>query len=438
MITPPAVRDRVIDYRKVPVASIDPHPLNPWKHGPEQRSLLRALFDDIGFVGALIVVQRGDRLQLVDGHLRLDELPPDYMVGVLVTDLSDDEIKQLLVAYNGVARMPKPDLERVSTLMASITTQARGSLGELLKLAASLGHKAPQHTTEDTVPTPPASPITQPGDLWMLGNHRLLCGDSTSPEDMARLLQRAPPISLLLTDPPYNIGGNFDCYAKDMRESYAELKAAEWDQTFDIRPFFAAVMPYLSRDLTAYVFTAQPIIQTIWDWMNTWASNVSYCVWCKSNPMPSLAKRHWCWGTELVAYATRGKHHFEYPATGHSLNWWDIPTTQHNRQHPTQKPVAVAAHAIKHSSEQGAHVFDGFAGSGTMLIACQQLHRRCYAMERSPSYCDVTISRWEALTGDKAKLLTRAPLAPGLPSVSAEPAVDGATEGATNRIDSQK
>lgn len=124
----------------------------------------------------------------------------------------------------------------------------------------------------------------------------------------------------------------------------------------------------------------------------------------RPNPMPSLAKRHPTWATELICYATYGKHVFNFPIDGHALSWWSINKNSKNDLHPTQKPVAVPARAIELSSKPGAVVVDLFLGSGTTLIAAEQLNRTCYGMEISPQYCDVIVKRWENLTGQTATL----------------------------------
>lgn len=118
--------------------------------------------------------------------------------------------------------------------------------------------------------------------------------------------------------------------------------------------------------------------------------------------MPSLMKRHWTWNAELICYATRGSHTFNFPTNGHALSVWEINKANGSSGHPTEKPVAVPAHAISHSSSSGDLIVDLFLGSGTTLIAAEQLGRKCYGMEISPAYCDVIVKRWETLTGRQA------------------------------------
>jgi DNA modification methylase len=261
-------------------------------------------------------------------------------------------------------------------------------------------------TAEEVVPgaggddfdtTPSDGPTrTQPGDLWRIGPHRLLVGDCTDPANVARLMggERA---DMVFVDPPYNLASDGELIAAQaIRDSYGALKNSDWGKNFDPRPSFDALLPALAKDVTVYVCTSQFLAGAVWKWMAEWSGFYYYVVWCKSNPMPSLAMRHWTWGTELICYATRGRHTFNFPVGEHALNWWDIPGQSHETDHPTEKPIAVPQRAIEYSSKRSAIVLDVFMGSGTTLIAAHRTGRRCYGMEISPKYADVILRRAEA------------------------------------------
>jgi DNA modification methylase len=138
--------------------------------------------------------------------------------------------------------------------------------------------------------------------------------------------------------------------------------------------------------------------------MATWAAHHEWCAWHKTNPMPSLSKRHWTWDGELIPYATRGKHTFNFPAKGHAPSIWDIPKSKET-SHPTEKPVAVPEMAIRYSSKSRDVVLDPFLGSGTTLIACERLNRKCRAVEIAPKYVAVTLQRWHDMTGEEPVLV---------------------------------
>lgn len=258
----------------------------------------------------------------------------------------------------------------------------------------------PVDIVEDDPPPLPAVPITQPGDRWQLEEHVLVCGDSgdLGVVDAALRGERVP---LIFTDPPYNVGAR-GCSASNVRDSYARLQQATWDQEFRFESVQDSILRALADDASLYVCTSQHLAGPIWAWMEGWADFHGHCVWTKSNPMPSLHKRHWTWNTELICYATRGRHTFNFPSEGHALSTWEIAKNPRNDLHPTMKPVAVPAHAIAHSSAPGDRVLDLFAGAGSTLLAAEQLGRKATLIEIDPAYCDVIIARYEAATGQKA------------------------------------
>jgi DNA modification methylase len=226
---------------------------------------------------------------------------------------------------------------------------------------------------EDEVPEVPVDPITKPGDLWILGDHRLLCGDSTKAEDVERLMG-GEVYELLMTDPPYGINAaNMTMGAGQSSRPKPERlsNVSNWDSR---RPSIKHLLGagkccvwggnYFAEDL--------PISD---DWL----------CWHKKNDSRSFGEFELAWSnfgrrTRLFSHHWGGE----------------------KKQHITQKPVAVIAWAINQSETTGI-VADFFLGSGTTLIAAEQLGRKCYGMEISPQYCDVIVKRWETLTGRQAE-----------------------------------
>lgn len=245
-------------------------------------------------------------------------------------------------------------------------------------------------------------PKAKMGDIYQLGRHRLMCGDSTDVTVIDRLMDGVKA-DMVFTDPPYNIASDSKNFAADVSKAMKNLSESEWDKNFDIREALDNILASISENATVYVCTSHFLASDIWAWMKEWADHYSYCVWSKPNPMPSLSKRHWTWNTELICYATRGKHTFNFPKEGHALSTWTINKINGKTGHPTEKPVEVPAMAISHSSKENDVVLDLFGGSGSTLIACEQLNRKCYMMELDPHYVDVIIQRWENFTGKKAE-----------------------------------
>jgi DNA modification methylase len=198
------IRDRIKDLRRVRAGDLRPHPKNWRKHPEEQQNALRGILAEVGFVDALMVRELPDGgLQIVDGHLRA-ETTPDAEVPVLVVDLDEAEADKVLATFDPLAAMAEPDEAQLEALLRGISTDSE-ALAELLdQLAKDAQRGQAVEVSEDDVPEPPDEAITKPGDLWILGDHRLLCGDSSKPEDVDRLLG-GQVIHLVNTDPPYNV-----------------------------------------------------------------------------------------------------------------------------------------------------------------------------------------------------------------------------------------
>lgn len=268
---------------------------------------------------------------------------------------------------------------------------------------------------QDEAPPLPNAPRTRRGDIYIMGSHVLLCGDSTDEKEVFRLFAAGGArvntelADLLFTDPPYNLAEETSLQAvSEVRDSYDRLRNSDWDKGFDVRKIFPVIDRFLAADSSAYICTSHFLAGKVFDGLWEAFDVTHFCVWQKTNPMPSLRKRHWTSSAELIGYATRGKHTFNFPDVGHALNVWSFSKVAKCDVHPTMKPIAVVEHAIAHSSKPGDIVLDLFGGSGTTLIACQKLQRRCRMIEIDPKYCDVIVDRFEILTGQTAELL-RAP-----------------------------
>jgi site-specific DNA-methyltransferase (adenine-specific) len=241
------------------------------------------------------------------------------------------------------------------------------------------------------------------GDLWQIGKHKILCADSTDVKQIQRLMSDKKA-DCIFTDPPYNVASHSKNIAATASKAHSDLKNSEWDKNWSFSETSKILELVRNKDCTIYVCTSHVLAPEIWQWMDKDAQHVSYVVWHKPNPMPSLMKRHWTWSTELVCYATYGKHTFNFPEFGHASNVWSI-NKKSDGTHPTQKPVDLVKHALQHSSKKNDLIVDLFAGSGTTLVAADQLERICYAVEFDPRYVDVILSRLEKQTGLEAQLL---------------------------------
>ena len=225
---------------------------------------------------------------------------------------------------------------------------------------------------EDEAPEPPAEPKTKPGDLWILGDHRLLCGDSTSQKNVNRLIGGAKATACI-TDPPYGGVLNKKSGHGKLKESALKYGGGDWDY----RPS-AQMLECLSSFNEAIIWGGNYFASDLLDARG-------WLVWDKKNGYSSFADAELAWSNIDQAVRIYREH----------------ISAITDRGHPTQKPVGLLSWCVKMTT---GVIFDPFLGSGTTLIAAEQLGRKCYGMELSPQYCDVIVERWQNLTGKEAKL----------------------------------
>lgn len=265
----------------------------------------------------------------------------------------------------------------------------------------------PQEITEDDFdPEGVVETIVQPGDIWELGNHRLMCGDSTKPEDVELLVDY--DIDMVFTDPPYSVNyekktkeifGNTD-YNKITNDdlSVEEIASKVWGPAF--KNMYNVATDKCSFYMTAPQGGDQMMMMMMMMIKENWQLKHEL-IWVKNNPVFSMGRLDYDYQHEPILYGWKKSHEF-YGKGNFTKSVWHIERTKENKLHPTMKPIQLIANALMNSSLVGDNVLDLFGGSGSTLIACEQLNRRCYMMELDPHYCDVIITRWETFTGQKA------------------------------------
>jgi len=400
-----SLRDRVIDFRRVPVAELQPHPRNWRVHPKSQQSALRGLLDEVGFAGAVLARQAPDgRLTLIDGHLRREMLLGEE-IPVLVTDLTEAEADKLLATYDPIGAMATRDDQALRALLEEISTEDAG----LAALLEKLGKPPTPGLGEPDVETEPIedSGIVV-GDLFQLGTHRLLCGDSTKPEDVRRLMdgQRA---SLMATDPPYLVdydGGNHP----NSSANRPETKDKNWDEYIDPKSgqaFFegflrTAIEEALTDEVAVYQWHAsrrQALVEA------AWAANGllvhQQIIWRKEHGV--LTFSFYLWRHEPCFFGWKEGHKPRKPPANLTTVWDIDQVGQQDGIHPTQKPTEIFAIPIRSHTDPGDACFEPFSGSGSQIIAAEQMGRRCYAMELEPKYVAAAIKRWETFAGKRAE-----------------------------------
>ena len=335
---------------------------------------------------------------VVGGHQRLKvyKAMGKTEVDVWAVDLDEQKEKAANIALNklsGEFDMPmlKDILEEIDT--GDLDMEITGFGMDEIALMMEDAHP---EVTEDEVPEVPVEAITKPGDLWLLGEHRLLCGDSTKKEDVARLMN-GEKADMVFTGPPYGVdydGGmkkreklKDDHLGTDVYDKVLPICASN---TIDRAAFYiwyadGHIAASASASASAGIHISAQII-----WVKNHAqfmSNARY----KGKHEPCM-------------YGYKKSKGADWFGPNNEVTVWEYDRSSKNEFHPTQKPVQLSVRAINNSCKSDGIVLDLFLGSGATLIGAEQTKRKCYGMEISPNYCDVIVKRWENLTGKKATL----------------------------------
>jgi len=288
----------------------------------------------------------------------------------------------------------------LSTIKEDLEGEAPGIYADLLftEIEELVKANTPE-VVEDEVPEPPAEPITKPGDLWLLGEHRILCGDSTKAEDVGRVMGGEKAI-VCLTDPPYSVAYELQerepgrKTRKDRGDSYRDPIDAEKLLTtfFCLMPTNAVTMTY------AYNKNFQALAKaTAEEWELLYE-----CVWVKHH-FAFVIGRRFQQKHEPILYFRRKKTTTPFHVDSNISTVFEHDKAATNPDHPTSRPMTLWTDLMGFQSQDQDIIYDPFLGSGTTLIAAEQLNRKCYGLEISPAYCDVIVERWQNLTGEKAK-----------------------------------
>jgi DNA modification methylase len=230
------------------------------------------------------------------------------------------------------------------------------------------------------------------GDLIEIGNHRLLCGDSTDSDAVARLMD-GQKADMVFTDPPYNLQERGQTKRTNKTESKRQ-DFGEWDVAFNPLDVIPNIYLYTAENANIYICTSSYLFGDIHNELEKLDLKPNYVVWCKNNPMPSLSKNRFVQATELIIHAIKGKPTFNYPKGENLPNYFMGNVEAHKFGHPTQKPIYVVEHFI---NKENGSILDLFLGSGSTMVAAHQLQRKCYGMELDPKYCQVIVDRMHNL-----------------------------------------
>lgn len=327
------------------------------------------------------------------------------LVAVQRTDLdleADPRAKELAIADN---RAGQVSLEWDAKVLQQLAEAGEVDLRQFWteeELEHLLAVEAPGELIgdEDAVPDAPADPVTRPGDLYLLGNHRLLCGDSTNVTDVERLMD-GEKADMAWTDPPYNVAYEGKTKEKLTIEN-DQMDAAAFRQ-FLTDAFNSA---FIVAEAGAAIYVAHADLEG-YNFRGAMADSgwlFKQClIWNKSSLVMGRHDYHWKHEPILYGWKPGAAHNWYSDRKQTTVLEFDRPSR--SADHPTMKPVALVEYCIGNSSKAKDRVLDLFGGSGTTLIACEKTGRHARLMELDPRYCDVIVKRWEAATGKKAELI---------------------------------
>ncbi len=378
-----------------------PFARNARTHSEAQVALIAGSIREYGFTNPVLVDGANG---IIAGHGRVEAARQLGLATVPVIELahlSEAQKRAYVIADNRLAEQAGWDDELLALELGELADLGveLGDIGfEAADLDRLLGHEAADPREEET-PEPPVTPVTRPGDLWLLGPHRLICGDATDTATVGRLLAGVQP-HLMVTDPPYGV--NYDPAWRNTAGASATKRTGKVKN--DDRADWGAAWALFPGDV-AYVWHGALHATTVAESLAAEGFDIrAQIVWAKDRLVMSRGHYHWqhepCW------YAVRRNGKGHWAGDRRQTTLWSIARRDQDAEtvHGTQKPVECMRRPMLNNSSRGQAVYEPFCGSGTTLIAAETTGRVCHAVELDPAYVDVAVARWQAFTGDTARL----------------------------------
>ena len=385
-----------IEY--IAVEDLKPYEKNNKKHedfdiGEIAKSISKyEMIDPVGIWGKDNTIVEGHGRVLACKQLGIDKVPC-----IRLDHLTDEQRREYAIVHNKSSELALYDFDNLADELADLDFSDFN-----FDFGIDTDEEEETEIVEDEAPEVDEEnePVTKLGDIWQLGRHRLMCGDSTDKETVQALIDGAS-IDMVFTDPPYDMEmGGQGCFKKSMDNCKDRI-----DDIIRFDPYVLSYLPELNIN-SFYVFTSKNGIVKYLDIFKE--LNYDILCWCKTNPVPFtsgsflpdveyllyFSRKGRIWNNSLKPTSIYKKYYVTQKLQGRIDGGGDL--------HPTMKPTEIVADKIKINSNKGGVVLDIFGGSGTTLAVCEQIDRICYTMELSPRYCDVIIKRWETLTGEKA------------------------------------
>ena len=408
----------------LPTDTLVPYARNSRTHSPEQVAQIAASIREFGFTNPVLIDANNT---LIAGHGRVMAAQSIGLLtvpAIRLAHLTDAQRRAYVIADNKLAENAGWDMATLAREVEDLNADGYDlellgfGADELTALLGEYGQDAAKPgdglTDPDEAPAVQATPVTKLGDVWVMGKHRLMCGDSTSAPDVG-LLMDGKKAMLMQTDPPYGID-----YANEERPNpgvakprVAKPRVANDDilegeklQAF-LESCIRAALPHLKKHVAFYLW--HPMLTQGTFFAAAAAADIlihRQIIWAK--PVLLLGRGDYHWKHELCFYGwIRGNRPPFYGPRSQTTVWEIAGVKQGERKdmnHPTPKPVAIWVHPINNHTKPGEVMYEPFSGSGSQIIAAEQSNRHCYAMELSPQYVDVGVRRWQAFTGKSATL----------------------------------
>jgi len=411
----------------IDVELIKPHPQNPRNHTPEQIQKIANSIKELGWGRPIILSKDNFILAGHGAYIAATEKLHLKRVPFRKMDHNHDSPEALsyMIADNKLTDESDWNYGKLEPLMDKIDLESfdlslTGFEEKELKELPSLNPENNVDVVEDDFdPDEELEFIVQPGQIWQLGNHRLMCGDSTDPKDVEKLMN-GNKADMVFTDPPYNVN-----YDPEQRHSSFSTKRTnnklgtilnDNKSQEDFRAFLDATYSNIDRSIKVgrgiYIFHADTEGHNFRNAFLEQEWKLQSClIWLKTALVMGRADYHWI--HEPILYGWKEGEAHRWCGDRKQTTVIEMPTDHYNQKeldtegyvHPTQKPIKLIAIFINNSSYPNEIVLDLFGGSGATLIACEQTNRKCNIMELDPHYCDVIIKRWEDFTGGNAVLL---------------------------------
>ena len=393
----------MIQIEHLLVSSLIPYARNSRTHSDEQVAQIAASIREFGFTNPVLIDANGT---IIAGHGRVmaaKKLGLDEVPCLRLGHLTPSQIRAYVIADNKIALNAGWDDEMLKAEL--LTLQEDGFNTDLTgfsddELNALLTVETVEGETDpDEVPEPPVEPITKLGDIWILGNHRLMCGDSTSIDSVNRLMG-GEHANLLLTDPPYNVAyeGKTEDALTIQNDSMGNESFAQF-----LRDAYSTADTVMKEGAVFYIWHAPSEVYNFSKAVFEVGWKLRQClIWNKNALILGRQDYHWKHEPCLYGWKEGAAHYWGSDRTQTTV--LDFNKPRRNGEHPTMKPVELFEYQIKNSSKPLDVVLDLFGGSGTTAIACEKTGRKARLMELDPKYCDVIVKRWEDFTGKKARL----------------------------------